>query len=166
MKRVILAKYGEIILKGLNRGHFESVLLKNIKAAVNPCSDFSYWYSQSTLYVTPKGDFPSDIDAAYEAIKRVFGVATVAIAAECEKDIDEIACTAISYFEDLLDTERVKTFKVETKRCDKKFPMKSPEISAEIGGRLLEKFPFLSVDVHNPDLTLYVEIRDNSAYVH
>lgn len=163
MNELILIKLGEIALKGLNRKNFEAALVKNIKHRIAPLGGFSVKTAQSTIYVTPANEY-SDMDEAEERIKTVFGIAAYSRAARADKDLEDIEKTAAEYLSEELSDCR--TFKVEAKRSDKKFPLKSPEICREVGGYLLERFPNLSVDVHSPDITVNVEIRDFGAYVH
>ncbi len=161
MKEIILIKNGELVLKGLNRNSFEDILIKNMKKALRPLGAFTFTKSQSTIMVEPVEDV--DLDDAAERLKKVFGIAALSRAAVAEKDMDSIMQIAAEYLEEELSF--AKTFKVEAKRSDKKFPLKSPEISRELGGFLLSKFNHLRVDVHNPDVTVTVEIRDQYAFV-
>lgn len=164
MKELILVKDGEIVLKGLNRRAFEDVLKKNLKYTLYNTGKYEITSAQSTIYVKPLSE-DCDLDEACERISRVFGIASYTRAMMCSEKTLEAVLEAIPvYLEDEL--MNAKTFKVEAKRSDKKFPLKSPEICAEAGGVILDKFPHLSVDVHNPDVTVYVEIRDFGAYVH
>lgn len=164
MKEIILLKDGEIVLKGLNRRTFEDVLKKNIRHAISHLGSFEIKSAQSIIYVKPLSD-DIDIDEACLKISRVFGIVSYSRAAICEeKTLESIIATAPVYLEKEL--KAVKTFKVEARRSDKRFPYKSPEICAELGGVILDKFPHLSVDVHNPDLIVNVEVRDFGAYVH
>lgn len=163
MKEIILAKYGEIALKGLNKNTFEDLLIKNIKRRLKPLGNFDYVRQQSTIYIQ-SADENADLDMVMDKLATVFGVAAICKAAVLEKDFEKICSGAYEYLEDTLTYAR--TFKVEAKRADKRFPMKSPEICMELGGRLLEKFPHLKVDVKNPEITVTVEIRDTNAYVH
>lgn len=164
MKEIILLKDGEIVLKGLNRRSFEDVLKKNIKFALKGSGRYEVTSAQSTIYVRPMSE-DCDLDEAFERVKRVFGIAALCKAAVCEeKTMESVLVTAPAYLEKQLKS--VKTFKVEAKRSDKQFPLKSPEICRELGGKLLEVYPHLTVDVHNPDLIVYVEIRDFGAYIH
>lgn len=163
MKEIILIKLGEIVLKGLNRKSFEDTLLRNLRYRLSKIGEFTVRCSQSTITVTPAYE-DTDMDEAVECVSRVFGIATFSRACVAEKDMESIKETAVQYLEDVFD--RVSTFKVEAKRSDKKFPYKSPEICNELGGWLLEKFPEMTVDVHNPDITVTVEIRDYAAYIH
>jgi thiamine biosynthesis protein ThiI len=164
MKEIILLKDGEIVLKGLNRRSFEDVLKKNIKYSLYGLGHFEVTSAQSTIYVKPLSE-DIDLDEACARVARVFGVVAFSRAAVCEeKTMESILKTAPAYLETQL--KGVKTFKVEAKRSDKKFPFKSPEICREVGGEILAKFPHLKVDVHNPQLTVYVEVRDFGAYIH
>ena len=163
MKEILLLKDGEIVLKGLNRRSFEDVLKKNLKHALKSAGHFEITSAQSTIYVKPLDD-DADLEKACEIVSRVFGIIAFSRAAVCEKTIESVLETAPKYLENQL--KNIKTFKVEAKRSDKKFPLKSPEICREVGGEILSKFPHLKVDVHNPDLVVNVEIRDFGAYVH
>ena len=163
MKEILLLKDGEIVLKGLNRRSFEDVLKKNLKHALKSAGHFEITSAQSTIYVKPLDD-DADLEKACEIVSRAFGIIAFSRAAVCEKTIESVLETAPKYLENQL--KNIKTFKVEAKRSDKKFPLKSPEICREVGGEILSKFPHLKVDVHNPDLVVNVEIRDFGAYVH
>ncbi|MGN0647487.1 MAG: tRNA uracil 4-sulfurtransferase ThiI [Oscillospiraceae bacterium] len=168
MREIFLLKYGELALKGLNRNSFEDVLLRNIRHRLKHIGNFEYAKGQSTIYITPCADTDEAcaalIDAAMPRLQKVFGVAALCRALVCEKDFADIAARAIPYLQEVLPY--AKTFKVEAKRADKAFPMKSPQICAELGGILLEAFPSLTVDVHDPEITVTVEIRDTNAYIH
>lgn len=163
MKEIILVKNGELALKGLNRNSFEDVLIKNIKRRISDLGEFEFTKSQSTIMVDPIND-DVDLDEASDRISRVFGIAAFSRACVCEKDFENIKESALSYLSDEL--EDAVSFKVEAKRSDKKFAMKSPEICRELGGFLLSKFHHLKVDVHNPEVVVTVEIRDKYAFVH
>ncbi len=162
MKEIILLKAGEIALKGLNRSTFEERLVKNCKFKLKPIGSFKFTRAQSTMVAEPLED-DIDMDDAVDALKTVFGFAGLSRACVVEKDLEKIQAAAAEYLED--DLRRARTFKVEAKRADKAFPLKSPEICYEVGGYLLSRFPHLRVDVHNPDMTVYVEVRDFAAYV-
>jgi thiamine biosynthesis protein ThiI len=162
MKEIILVKNGELVLKGLNRNSFEDVLIKNMKKALKEIGEFKFIKSQSTIMLEPTSD-DIDLDDAVDVLKRVFGIAALSRASVAEKDMDSISSTTIEYLENELN--EAKTFKVEAKRSDKKFPLKSPEICRELGGYILSKFNHLKVDVHNPDVTVTVEVRDTYAFI-
>ncbi len=162
MKEIILIKNGELALKGLNRSNFEDVLIKNMRRHLKELGTFTFTKSQSTIMVEAD-DEGVDLEDAVDRLSRVFGIAALSRACTCEKDFECIKKTACEYLEEEL--EDAKTFKVEAKRSDKKFPMKSPEISRELGGYILSRFNHLKVDVHNPDIIVTVEVRDNYAFV-
>lgn len=163
MKEIVLIKMGEIVLKGLNRRQFEDKLVKNIKKSIKKLGEFTVKVAQSTIYVIPEDDF-IDLDEVCDRVGKVFGIVTFSRAAVCEeKSLESVLKAAPEYLAEQLKS--VKTFKVESRRSDKKFPFKSPEISRETGGAILSAFPHLKVDVHNPELTVMVEIRDFGAYV-
>lgn len=160
---IFLLKLGEVVLKGLNRRSFEDKLLANVRRRVRHCGSFQVTLRQSTIYVEPVKD-DCDMEAAWTACRQVFGVATVARAVPCEKTVAAIVETAKLYLKDAFAAAH--SFKVESKRADKNFFMNSIQISQEVGGELAEAFPDVTVDVHHPDLTVYVEIREKYAYVH
>lgn len=163
MKEIILVKIGEIVLKGLNRRQFEDKLIKNIKKALKHLGEFEIRNAQSTITIIPEDDF-IDLDDVCEQVRKIFGIVTYSRAAVCpEKTLESILDTAPKYLAEQLKS--VKTFKVESRRSDKKFPYKSPEISKETGAAILRAFPHLKVDVRNPELTVTIEVRDRNAFV-
>ena len=163
MQEIILLKLGEVVLKGLNRHTFEDKLLANIRRRLKNYGDFQIYSKQSAVYVEPAGA-GCDIDAAFEACQKIFGAVAVVRARPCEKDRDAILACAKEYLREELLSAR--SFKVESKRADKSFPMSSIQISQYVGGELHDAFPHLTVDVHRPELTVMVEIREKAAYVH
>ncbi|MBQ9802148.1 MAG: tRNA 4-thiouridine(8) synthase ThiI [Clostridia bacterium] len=163
MKEILLCKYGEIVLKGANRRYFEDTLAKELRHRAASFGSFTVRYAQSTVYIEPQDEY-ADLDGMFEAARRLFGVAGVVRAAVAEKNMESILDTARSYLPQFLADK--KTFKVEAKRSDKAFPLASPEISRETGGVILSALPHLRVDVHNPDVTVRVEVRETAAYVH
>ena len=162
MKEIILCKYGEIVLKGANKKYFEDMLCREMKKRARAYGNFDIYRAQSTIYIEALDD-TSDFDGMFEAARRVFGIVTVSRAAVCEKNIDAIAETARKYIPDFLRGAR--TFKVESKRSDKSFPLDSMELSREIGGVILETVRGIKVDVHHPDITVKVEVREFGAYI-
>ena len=162
MKEIILIKNGELALKGLNRSTFEDILIKNIRKRIKPLGEFEYRKEQSTVAVVPMDDY-IDMDEVSDRISRVFGIAAYSRALQVEKDMDVILKNAPVYLAEQLKS--AKTFKVEGKRADKKFPLKSPEISAEVGGAILSAFPHLRVDVKNPEILVTIEIREKFAFI-
>ncbi len=164
MNEIILLKYGEIALKGLNKNVFEDILLRNIRWRMRDLGSIRLRKAQSTVYLEPEDASSFDFDEALDRASKIFGLAAVSRALVTEKTMEALSAQAPSYLEETLSSAR--TFKVETRRADKHFPLKSPQISAEIGGVLLDAFPHLTVDVHNPDVVVHVEIRDFGAYIH
>ena len=163
MKETILIKNGELALKGLNRRTFEDILIKNMRHRLSDLGKFKFTSAQSTIMVEPE-DENIDFDEAVRRLTKVFGIAALSRAAAVEKDMDVILSCAGEYLRDQL--EGARTFKVEAKRSDKNFPLKSPEICREVGGKILSMYHHLKVDVHNPDVVVMVEVRDFYAYIH
>ena len=163
MTEMILLKLGELVLKGANRHTFEDKLKSNIARRLRPLGKFRVYTRQSTTYVEPLSD-TCDMDAAYEAMKHVFGVVGISRAKACEKTREAMLETARSYLGDKLSAAH--TFKVESKRADKSFPMTSIALSQWVGGELDDLYPNLQGDVHQPELTVHLEVRDYAAFVH
>ena len=163
MKEIFLMKLGEIVLKGANKRQFETKLRQNVRRRMKTYGNFDVYIIQSTVYVEPMDD-EADIEGAWEACHSIFGVVSLCRCRPCEKDLDSIFEAVEAYLGDDLDC--AESFKVESKRSDKQFPLTSIGISQEIGGRLAEAHPNCRVDVHNPAYTVYVEVRDLAAYIH
>ncbi|MBR2381543.1 MAG: tRNA 4-thiouridine(8) synthase ThiI [Clostridia bacterium] len=163
MKEVLLCKYGEIVLKGANRSYFEDMLCKELRKRAKKCGNFEVLRAQSTVYIEPKDDF-CDMDAMLLEAQKVFGIVAIARAYVCEKSLEAISEAA----RELIAPEirNYRTFKVEAKRSDKRFPLDSIELSREIGGVLLSANPRVKVDVKNPEVTVKVEIRERAAYIY
>lgn len=163
MKEILLIKNGEIALKGLNRGKFEDTLIGNINKVITKHGKFSIRKSQSTIYITPKQD-DIDLDDVSNDIKKVFGIAAFSRCIVIEKDIEEIKKHSVLYLSKLMNN--TNTFKIVAKRADKNFPFKSPQLQQILGDTFVTAFPHLKVDVHNPEITVTIEIRDKNAYIH
>ena len=164
MKEIILCKYGEIVLKGANKRYFEDALCKELRRRAKKHGSFEVSRAQSTIYIKPLDDF-ADLDGMYESASKTFGIAAIGRAAVCKKDIEDIKRIAREYIPQFLDGHR--TFKVEGKRSDKTFPYNSMELAQIVGGEILEAVNGrIRVDVHHPDITVRVEIREQAAYVH
>ncbi len=159
---LILLKYGEIALKGLNKPIFERKLLDNIKSRLDKVGKFSVRRAQSTVYVEPLDD-SADMNQALKVLEKIFGIVNICPVVKCEKDMESIAKTAAECLSELDPSG--KSFKVESKREDKKFPLNSPQICMELGGMLLDRVEGLRVDVHKPEIVVNVEIR-GEAYVY
>ncbi len=162
MKEILLAKYGEIALKGLNRSSFEISLVKTIKKRMSFVGDFKVYKAQSTIYVEPNES--CDMDRALEELRHVFGIAAIDRALVCEKSFESLCEGAASYLDAQL--RAAKTFRVSAKRSDKSFPLNSMELAREMGGYLLDKYPHLQVAMNDPDLNVVAEVRDYAAYIH
>ncbi|MCI8812648.1 MAG: tRNA 4-thiouridine(8) synthase ThiI [Oscillibacter sp.] len=160
---MLLLKLGEVVLKGQNRRSFEDRLVTNVRRRLKKCGSFQVYVRQSTIYAEPVNE-SCDMEAAYRAARQVFGVVSVARAVPCEKTVPAIVETARTYLADAF--AQAGSFKVESKRADKNYPMNSIQVSQAVGGDLAELFPNVTVDVHSPELTVYVEIREKYAYVH
>ena len=163
MKEILLCKYGEIILKGANRRYFEEMLCKTVRFRAKHFGKFTVTRSQSTIIIEPQDD-GADIEGMFETTLKIFGIVGVSRCAVCEKDMDAIRRTAREYLPQFLAGK--KTFKVEAKRSDKRFPLTSPEIAREIGGEVLSVMPKLKVNVREPEITVHVEVREYGAYLH
>ena len=163
MNYVVVLKYGEMVLKGLNRGHFEMLLLKRVRRVLKPLGgSFDLRSSQSTLMI--HGDENADMMLVAEKMKKVFGVVSVCIGYECEKDMDTILATVREHASELV--AGAKTFKCNAKRSDKSFPFISPQICDMCGGEILSAVHGIRVDVNDPDVVVTVEVRDRSAFIH
>jgi len=161
LKKIILIRYGEILLKGLNRPFFERKLVKNIKFALKDFNKTRIEKLRGRIFVEPiNTEF--DFDGAIKGLCKVFGVVSISPVFKISSDFEKIKDSVIMMFSDILKNEDHKTFKVETKRGDKKFPLNSQEINAELGEYILKSIPKLSVDVHNPSIKIYVEVRENT----
>ena len=163
MNEIFLMKLGEIVLKGANKRQFENKLRQNVRRRMKPYGNFDVYIMQSTVYVQPL-DEEADVEGAWDACHSIFGVVSLCRCRPCEKNLGAIFNAIEEYLGDELDC--AKSFKVESKRSDKAFPMTSIAISQDIGGRLAEAHPHVEVDVHHPDYVVYVEVRDLAAYVH
>ena len=163
MKEILLCKFGEIVLKGANRRFFEDTLCRTLRFRAKHFGSFTVTASQSTLIIEPNDDM-ADLDGMFDAASKVFGIVGISRCAVCEKDMTAIEATVRDYIPQFLIGK--KTFKVESKRSDKRFPLGSIEISREIGGVVLSAVPNIKVDVHNPEIVVQVEIREHYAYIH
>ena len=162
MKEIILVKYGEIILKGGNRPKFEKVLMENIRNAVRNIDRIKMSIMQATIYIEPEN--PENLDLICERLSLIFGIVSITKAGVLDKNVESIREGAYEYCKkDLLPG---KKFKVEAKRADKRFPLTSVELSIDVGGYLDDKIEGITCDVHNPDVTVKIEVRDYNAFVY
>ncbi len=163
MKEILLCKYGEIVLKGANRKYFEDMLCRQLREKAKAHGTFEIYRAQSTIYIEPCDEM-CDMDGMMRDAGKVFGIVAICRAAVCEKNMDSILETVRAYIPPHLAGKR--TFKVEAKRSDKRFPLDSLQIAAEAGGAILSACPDIRVNVHHPDITVKVEVREYGAYVH
>ena len=160
---ILILKYGEVVMKGLNRSYFDSLIVRRVKQLLAECDGiFKLEYCQSTLMI--QGDDDADMEDAAERMKRVFGIAAVCRAWRCEKTVEAIQATVAEHIDELIGD--AKTFKCDGRRSDKSFPLTSPALSAEVGGTVLSLKPYLKVDVNTPDVVVRLEVRDKYAAVH
>ena len=160
---IFLLKMGEMVLKGLNRRTFEERLMGNARRRLQKHGKFRITSRQSITYIEPK-EASCDMEGAFETLRTLFGVVGLSRAKACEKTPEAILETAKTYLRD--DLMEAATFKVESKRSDKTFPMTSIQLSQYVGGELNEAFPHIQADMHHPDVVVHVEVRDFAAYVH
>ena len=169
-KNILIVRAGEVALKGMNKPYFERMLVDRIKANLKKISevgkdkDIDIYRHEGLIYVKAVKDL--DIDEIIRETIKVFGVASVSKAVEAESDLDAIGAEAVRYMKGLIETKGVKTFKVEAKRADKNFPVKSPEIGRIIGAKVLVGCKVLKVDVHDPDVLLKVDVRHDVSYIY
>lgn len=163
MKEIILCKFGEIVLKGANRSTFEAELLREVRRRAAAYGNFSVRSVQSTLTVEPL-DADCDMDGVYDTVRRVFGITGVVRAAVAEKNLESILSVSRDYLAPALAGKH--RFRADAKRSDKRFPLKSPELAAELGAEILRSFPGMRVDLHTPEVTVWVEIREEYAFIH
>lgn len=161
MDKIILLRCGEIMLKGLNRPFFENKLVENVKKSIKGLGAAKVRKSQGRIYVEPLDD-DFAFNKALKSISKVFGIVSVSPVWKVDSEFSIIKDSAEIMVKELLEREYHKTFKVETKRGNKSFPLNSPQISSKLGEHLLQAVPELSVDVHNPDFTVYIEVRKHT----
>ena len=162
MEKVISVSIGEIALKGLNRKYFEDQLISRMKRAIDEIQYNKIYKEQGKIYIEAPEE---DLDLIINRLKKVFGLVYISLCYRVEKDMEKIELASLEMVKEKLTETPVKTFKVETSRADKSFPIKSPEISSHIGGVILKNFEELTVDVHNPNFYLYIDIKKN-AYIY
>lgn len=162
-KKLYIVRCGEVALKGMNKPYFERVLLDRVKKAIECFDDAEAKWVEGLMFVRVPASVPED-DVIAKCV-RVFGVASVSPAVEAPKDIDEIGRLAAEFMQKIIDEEGVHTFKVKGKRADKSFAIQSPEIGRTVGAIILKKCKVLSVNVHDPDVLLTVDVRREGAYI-
>ena len=162
-KRTFIVRCGEVALKGMNKPYFERMLADRIKKGISKFEDTEVRRSEGLIFVTaPKSADPQKLAGE---ISKVFGVASVSPAVDTAPKLEAIGEAAVLYMRKLIEERGIKTFKVQAKRADKTFPVESPEIGRIIGGKILAGCGTLTVDVHNPQCLLYVDVRREKAYI-
>ncbi|HOA19008.1 MAG TPA: tRNA uracil 4-sulfurtransferase ThiI [Sedimentibacter sp.] len=157
MYNIAAVSFGELFLKGKNRGKFEQKLIEQIKYALKEFNHVSVYKDSGKVYVETKNE--EDMDKIVEKVRKIFGISNISPSVKTSKDVDIIIEKTIELFRYLLSKEDIKTFKIKTKRSDKEFPLKSMDFSALVGGKILENFSFVKVDVHTPDVEVYIDIK-------
>ena len=160
----ILVRCGEVALKGMNKPYFERMLVDRIRRNLKAFKGVDIKRQEGLIFIRAEKDL--DIDAIIKETAKVFGVASISKAVEAEPELEAIGRASVDYMMNLIEERGVETFKVEAKRADKNFPVKSPEIGRIIGAKVLIGCKVLKVDVHNPDVLLHVDVRTDRAYIY
>jgi thiamine biosynthesis protein ThiI len=162
MYNIAAVSFGELFLKGKNRGSFEQRLIDRIKYALKDYKDVSVYKDSGKVYVETQ--YEEDMDEILERLRKIFGISNISPSVKTSKDVDVVIEKTLELFGFLLEKKDIKTFKIKTKRTDKSFPIKSMDFNALVGGRVLEKFRSVKVDVHAPDVEIYIDIK-KSCYI-
>lgn len=163
-EHIFIVRCGEVALKGMNKPYFERMLVERIRKLLKKFDGINVKRHEGLIYV--RADKSLDKQAIIKEISKVFGVASISPAVECESTMESIGAAAVEYMLEAIDERGIKTFKVEAKRADKNFPVKSPEIGKQIGAAVLKGCKVLKVDVHNPDCLLFVDVRHDKSYIY
>lgn len=163
-QNILIVRCGEVALKGMNKPYFERMLVDRIRRNLKAFKGVDIKRQEGLIFVRAEKDL--DIDAIIKETAKVFGVASISKAVEAEPNLDAIGEAAVEYMMNLIETRGVETFKVEAKRADKNFPIKSPEIGRIIGAKVLVGCKVLKVNVHEPDVLLHVDVRHDKAYIY
>ena len=162
-QNIFIVRCGEVALKGMNKPYFEKMLVNRIKKLLKKFDNVEAYRHEGLIFV--RADKKHDPEMIIGEISKVFGVASISPALECESELNSIGDAAVALMMDLIEKKGIKTFKVDAKRADKNFPVKSPEIARIIGAKVLVGCKVLKVDVHNPDCVLFVDLRKDKSYV-
>ena len=168
-EHIFIVRCGEVALKGMNKPYFERMLLDRIKKLLKKFDGVKAYRHEGLIFVRADKELNPATEgkqAILKEIGKVFGVASISPAMECESTMEDIGQTAVEYMMEAIEERGVKTFKVNAKRADKNFPVKSPDISRQIGAAVLKGCKVLKVDVHNPDVKLFVDVRHDKSYVY
>ncbi len=165
MDKIFIARYGEVALKGKNRPYFERILMENLRSRFSDFEKETVKIEKSDGLIFIYADQSVSDEIIFERVSKVFGIASVSPIAVCDSTIDAISDKASEYMHGLMLEEGIKTFKIESSRTDKAFPLTSPEISKTVGGAVLKFCKNLKVDVHNPDCILNIKLRRDNTYI-
>ena len=165
-QNIFIVRCGEVALKGMNKPYFERMLVERIGKRLKAAGLSGIDVRRHEGLIFARAPKELDKDAIVKEISKVFGVASISPAVECESDMDKIGEKAVEYMTELIEKKGVKTFKVEAKRADKAFPVKSPDIARRIGASVLKGCKVLKVDVHNPDVYLFVDVRREETFIY
>ncbi len=163
-EHIFIVRCGEVALKGMNKPYFERMLVERIKKLLRKFDNVSVKRHEGLIFVRADGSL--DRNAIIKEISKVFGVASISPAVECESTMESIGAAAVEYMNGVIEERGIKTFKVEAKRADKTFPVKSPDIGRIIGADVLKGCKVLKVDVHHPDCLLFVDVRHDKSYIY
>lgn len=156
MDKVISVSFGEVALKGQNRYYFENKLVKNIKNIAKGMGQTKVYKEQSKIYIEVEEGYHEEL---IKRLRRIFGIVNISFCYRIEKNVDQIKEYALKIFEEVRSKRNVNTFKVDVNRADKRFQPNSVELAKEVGAYILRNSEGLTVDVHNPDIYVYIDIR-------
>lgn len=165
-EKILIVRCGEVALKGMNKPYFERMLAERIHKRLKAAGYGKASVKRHEGLIFVRFDREWDTVQLAGEISKVFGVASISPAVESESNMEAIGVEAVSFMEKLCEERCVRTFKVEAKRADKQFPIKSPDIARQIGGYVLKGLKVLKVDVHNPDVRLFVDVRHDRSYIY
>ena len=163
-KNIYIIRCGETALKGQNKPYFERMLADRIKKILKKFPGIEVKRHEGLIFV--RAEKATDEKEILKETGKVFGIASISPAVEVESDMEKIGTAAVSYMNDLIKKNGIRTFKVEAKRADKSFPVKSPDIAKKIGAAVLKGCGVLGVDVHDPDVHLFVDLRHDKTYIY
>jgi len=163
-RHLFIVRFGETALKGKNKSYFEKKLVDRVKKILRKFSGVDVYREEGLVFVSANSE--NSQEELVGEISKVFGISSISPAVETNTNMEDIYETAVNFMMDLIEKESVRTFKVEAKRADKNFPVKSPEIARLVGGEVLKGCKVLKVDVRNPQVCLHVDVRRDKAYIY
>ena len=163
-RHLFIVRFGETALKGKNKSYFEKKLVDRVKKILRKFSGVDVYREEGLVFVSANSE--NSQEELVGEISKVFGISSISPAVETNPNMEDIYETAVNFMMNLIEKESVRTFKVEAKRADKNFPVKSPEIARLVGGEVLKGCKVLKVDVRNPQVCLHVDVRRDKAYIY